>query len=137
LRLLVYTAMSYCCLQQYETISTGAADKKESPKKIAAGPTTIPPHSLMAFGLFLRLPGYAEMLIKQRLHAKFILRLVLGVRDGGEGTPILSSPVASALPTLPFTNLKVLFSIQFLFLNIIFNSFYQIFNISFLFDSLI
>ena len=81
--------------------------KKDKTKKTATGPTTIPPHSLMAFGLFLRLPGYAEMLIKQRLKAKCLLRLVLGVRDDGEGVPILAMAASRSLPTLPFTNLRV------------------------------
>lgn len=84
--------------------------KKESSaatKKTAAGPISIPPHSLIAFGLFLRLPGYAEQLIKQRTRAKSLLRLVLGVRDDGEGNPILATSLATSLPTLPFTNLRV------------------------------
>ena len=46
---------------------------------------TIPPHSLVAFGLFLRLPGYAEVLLKERKRAQCLLRLVLGVTDDGEG----------------------------------------------------
>lgn len=46
---------------------------------------TIPPHSLIAFGLFLRLPGYAEVLLKERKKAQCLLRLVLGVTDDGDG----------------------------------------------------
>ena len=46
---------------------------------------SIPPHSLVAFGLFLRLPGYAEVLLKERKRAQCLLRLVLGVTDDGEG----------------------------------------------------
>ena len=46
----------------------------------------IPAHSLAAFGLFLRLPGYAEVLLKERKHAQCLLRLVLGVTDDGEGS---------------------------------------------------
>ena len=46
---------------------------------------SIPPHSLIAFGLFLRLPGYAEMLLKERKMAQCLLRLVLGVTDDGDG----------------------------------------------------
>ena len=56
----------------------------------------VPPHSLLAFSLFLRLPGYAEMLIRgdskiaqlvhlQEKRAKYLLRLALGVTDDGEG----------------------------------------------------
>ena len=46
---------------------------------------SIPPHSLIAFGLFLRLPGYAEVLLKERKKAQCLLRLVLGVTDDGDG----------------------------------------------------
>lgn len=46
----------------------------------------MPPHSLTAFGLFLRLPGYAEVLLKDMKKALCLLRLVLGVSDDGEGT---------------------------------------------------
>ena len=52
------------------------------------------------------------MLIKRRVSAKCLLRLVLGVRDDGEGVAILASSVASTLPTLPFTNLKVSYSMH-------------------------
>lgn len=60
----------------------------------------IPAHSLAAFGLFLRLPGYAEVLLKERKHAQCLLRLVLGVTDDGEGS---KSENASQLSTLKFT----------------------------------
>jgi len=46
---------------------------------------SVPPHSLVAFSPFLRLPGYAEVLLKERRHAQCLLRLVLGVTDDGEG----------------------------------------------------
>ncbi|XP_041468480.1 baculoviral IAP repeat-containing protein 6-like isoform X2 [Lytechinus variegatus] len=69
----------------------------------------IPPHSLAAFGLFLRLPGYAEVLLKEQKKAQFLLRLMLGVTDDGDGGQILSSPLATSLPTLPFTVLVTLF----------------------------
>ncbi|KAI3362796.1 hypothetical protein L3Q82_001656 [Scortum barcoo] len=70
----------------------------------------IPAHSLAAFGLFLRLPGYAEVLLRERKHAQCLLRLVLGVTDDGEGSHILQSPSANVLPTLPFHVLRALFS---------------------------
>lgn len=60
----------------------------------------IPAHSLAAFGLFLRLPGYAEVLLKERKHAQCLLRLVLGVTDDGEGS---KSENTSQLSTLKFT----------------------------------
>lgn len=46
---------------------------------------SIPPHSLIAFGIFLRLPGYSEVLLKERKKAQYLLRLVLGVTDDGNG----------------------------------------------------
>lgn len=56
----------------------------EAPETIAAEPppikssvqtmSPIPAHSLAAFGLFLRLPGYAEVLLKERKHAQCLLR---------------------------------------------------------------
>ena len=49
------------------------------------GVAAIPPHSLGAFGLFLRLPGYAEVLLRDHKKAQFLLRLVLGVTDDGDG----------------------------------------------------
>lgn len=62
----------------------------------------IPAHSLAAFGLFLRLPGYAEVLLKERKHAQCLLRLVLGVTDDGEGSksqntesPVTSEPCSA------------------------------------------
>ena len=68
----------------------------------------MPPHSLAAFGLFLRLPGYSEVLLRDRKRAQCLLRLALGVTDDGEGGDVLSSPLATSLPTLPFQVLKQL-----------------------------
>ncbi|XP_076756528.1 BIR repeat containing ubiquitin-conjugating enzyme isoform X2 [Xylocopa sonorina] len=68
----------------------------------------VPPHSLAAFGLFLRLPGYAEVLLRDRKRAQCLLRLALGVSDDGEGGDVLTSPLATLLPTLPFQVLKQL-----------------------------
>ena len=62
-----------------------------APTTTASGSTpvgttaAIPPHSLGAFGLFLRLPGYAEVLLREHKKAQFLLRLVLGVTDDGDG----------------------------------------------------
>ncbi|XP_069689782.1 baculoviral IAP repeat-containing protein 6 isoform X2 [Periplaneta americana] len=72
-------------------------------------PPSVPPHSLAAFGLFLRLPGYAEVLLRDKKKAQCLLRLVLGVTDDGEGGDIFSSPVAGSLHTLPFQVLRQLF----------------------------
>uniref|UniRef100_F7FUX9 Dual E2 ubiquitin-conjugating enzyme/E3 ubiquitin-protein ligase BIRC6 n=1 Tax=Ornithorhynchus anatinus TaxID=9258 RepID=F7FUX9_ORNAN len=105
---------------EWVTIEQSGELVYEAPEAIAAEPppikstvqtmSPIPAHSLAAFGLFLRLPGYAEVLLKERKHAQCLLRLVLGVTDDGEGSHILQSPSANVLPTLPFHVLRSLFS---------------------------
>lgn len=50
----------------------------------------IPAHSLFALGLLLRLPGYAEALLKEGQKAVYLLRLLLGVTDDGEGSEYYS-----------------------------------------------
>ncbi|KAG8444151.1 hypothetical protein GDO86_009363 [Hymenochirus boettgeri] len=105
---------------EWVTIEQSGELVYEAPETIAAEPppikstvqtmSPIPAHSLAAFGLFLRLPGYAEVLLKERKHAQCLLRLVLGVTDDGEGSHILQSPSANVLPTLPFHVLRSLFN---------------------------
>ncbi|KAL7987488.1 hypothetical protein Chor_006407, partial [Crotalus horridus] len=105
---------------EWVTIEQSGELVYEAPETIAAEPppiksavqtmSPVPAHSLAAFGLFLRLPGYAEVLLKERKHAQCLLRLVLGVTDDGEGSHILQSPSANVLPTLPFHVLRSLFS---------------------------
>lgn len=56
---------------------------------------SVPYHSLAAFGLFLRLPGYAEVLLKDKRKAQCLLRLVLGVSDDGEGGQYFNRTVSS------------------------------------------
>ncbi|XP_066259587.1 baculoviral IAP repeat-containing protein 6 isoform X2 [Euwallacea similis] len=85
------------------------AVSSSSPSKSSGTISHIPPHSLTAFGLFLRLPGYAEVLLKDTKKALCLLRLMLGVTDDGEGGDIFQSPVASSLPTLPFEVLQKLY----------------------------
>ena len=46
---------------------------------------SVPPHALGTFTLFLRLPGYAETLLKDLHKACCLLRLALGVTDDGDG----------------------------------------------------
>ena len=58
---------------------------------------SIPPHSLIAFGLFLRLPGYAEMLLKERKMAQCLLRLVLGVTDDGDGGKVFKISILTSI----------------------------------------
>uniref|UniRef100_A0A8K9UWY4 Dual E2 ubiquitin-conjugating enzyme/E3 ubiquitin-protein ligase BIRC6 n=1 Tax=Oncorhynchus mykiss TaxID=8022 RepID=A0A8K9UWY4_ONCMY len=94
----------------YEAPETMAAEPPPINKSSVQTMSPIPAHSLAAFGLFLRLPGYAEELLKERKHAQCLLRLVLGVTDDGEGSHILQSPSANVLPTLPFHVLRALFS---------------------------
>lgn len=81
---------------EWVTIEQSGELVYEAPETIASEPppiksavqtmSPIPAHSLAAFGLFLRLPGYAEVLLKERKHAQCLLRLVLGVTDDGEGS---------------------------------------------------
>ena len=70
----------------YEAPETMAAEPPPINKSSVQTMSPIPAHSLAAFGLFLRLPGYAEELLKERKHAQCLLRLVLGVTDDGEGS---------------------------------------------------
>ena len=62
--------------------------------------STVPAHSLAAFGLFVRLPGYAEELLKDRFKAQYLLRLLLGAEDDGEGGKLYMSSTL-APPPLP------------------------------------
>ncbi|KAF0299310.1 Baculoviral IAP repeat-containing protein 6 [Amphibalanus amphitrite] len=60
------------------------------------------PHSIACFGLFLRLPGYAELLLQDQVSARHLLRLSLGVTDDGDGNEILRQPGSAELPLYPF-----------------------------------
>lgn len=91
----------------YEDIDEGLVTS--TPTKSPNSTQNVPAHSLTAFGLFLRLPGYAEVLLKDMKKAHGLLRLVLGVTDDGEGGDIFQSPIADSLPTLPFEVLKRLY----------------------------
>nr|KAG5700866.1 hypothetical protein BaRGS_012273 [Batillaria attramentaria] len=62
-----------------------APPSSQAHRHVTGAMPTTPPHSLIAFGLFLRLPGYAEVLLKERKKAQCLLRLVLGVTDDGDG----------------------------------------------------
>ncbi|XP_076233643.1 BIR repeat containing ubiquitin-conjugating enzyme [Calliopsis andreniformis] len=89
----------------HEVLEEGGSTS--SPRASSSAPY-VPLHSLAAFGLFLRLPGYAEVLLRDRKRAQCLLRLALGVSDDGEGGDVLTSPLAASLPTLPFQVLKQL-----------------------------
>ena len=75
-----------------QVVPMGTSSSSSCPAQGSAGgpamggpSAAIPPHSLAAFGLFLRLPGYAEVLLKEQKKAQFMLRLMLGVTDDGNG----------------------------------------------------
>lgn len=50
---------------------------------------SVPQHSLAAFGLFLRLPAYSDVLLRDKIRAQCLLRLVLGVTGDGEGSEFI------------------------------------------------
>lgn len=50
--------------------------------------TSVPQHSLAAFGLFLKLPAYSEVLLRDKIRAQCLLRLILGVTGDGEGSKL-------------------------------------------------
>ena len=50
--------------------------------------SAVPAHSLVAFGLFIRLPGYDKVLLQDRLRARYLLRLLLGTKQDGDGGKI-------------------------------------------------
>lgn len=53
--------------------------------------SSVPQHSLAAFGLFLKLPAYSEVLLRDKIRAQCLLRLILGVTGDGEGSKLLPS----------------------------------------------
>ncbi|XP_073817547.1 BIR repeat containing ubiquitin-conjugating enzyme isoform X2 [Musca autumnalis] len=81
-------------LEPNDDIYEDLEDPLSEPTTKQATITAVPQHSLAAFGLFLRLPAYSDVLLRDKLRAQCLLRLVLGVTGDGEGTP--------TLPTLPF-----------------------------------
>lgn len=82
----------------YEDLDDTVSDQNSK----APVATTVPMYSLSAFGLFLKLPPYSEVLLRDKFRAQCLLRLVLGVTGDGEGNEICSTSVAATLPTLPF-----------------------------------
>ena len=61
---------------------------------------TMPPYSFVAFGLFLKIPGYAKVMLKNRRQAQCILKLLLGANRNKEEEFGLS------LSTMPFESLR-------------------------------
>lgn len=65
----------------YEDLDNVSTDSSSKPLM------SVPPqHSLAAFGLFLRLPAYSDVLLRDKIRAQCLLRLVLGVTGDGEGS---------------------------------------------------
>ncbi|KAL5282756.1 BIRC6 family protein [Megaselia abdita] len=82
----------------YEDLEDTLIEPISKPQSI----TSVPQHSLAAFGLFLKLPAYSDVLLRDKMRAQCLLRLVLGVTGDGEGNDIYSLAIAPSLPTLPF-----------------------------------
>lgn len=61
---------------------------------------TMPLHAFIAFGLFLKIPGYASVMLRNRRQAQCILKLLLGANRNKEEDYSLS------LSTMPFASLK-------------------------------
>ncbi|KAM7359256.1 BIR repeat containing ubiquitin-conjugating enzyme isoform 2-T2 [Cochliomyia hominivorax] len=89
-------------LEPNDDIYEDLEDPLSEPTTKQATITSVPQHSLAAFGLFLRLPSYSDVLLRDKLRAQCLLRLVLGVTGDGEGNDIYSLSLAPSLPTLPF-----------------------------------
>lgn len=68
-----------------EDLLLGGSMKKPPVAQFKPSPG-IPPHSMAAFGLFLALPRFPEVLLSDRLGAQCMLRLVMGVTDDAEGS---------------------------------------------------
>jgi baculoviral IAP repeat-containing protein 6 (apollon) len=71
--------------------------------------SSVPQHSLAAFGLFLKLPAYSEVLLRDKVRAQCLLRLILGVTGDGEGSELnfscfsIDFPLISSPPQTTFT----------------------------------
>ncbi|KAJ8724125.1 hypothetical protein PYW07_008105 [Mythimna separata] len=72
-----------------------------------SGCTGVPAHALIALGLLLKLPGYADALLDEGARACHLLRLLLGVTHDEDGRSIAvgdgRSSGAGSLGTLPFS----------------------------------
>lgn len=76
-------------------VNTNTTSQTSKLKKI-----TMPPYSFVAFGLFLKIPGYAKVMLKNRRQAQCILKLLLGANRNKEEEFGLS------LSTMPFEALR-------------------------------
>ncbi|ESN99491.1 hypothetical protein HELRODRAFT_113622 [Helobdella robusta] len=73
--------------------------------------SSIPPHSLIAFALFLRLPGYSEILLKEKKKAQCLLRMILGVADEVSSLTFGGGMAGNLLSSFPFQVLVCLFDV--------------------------
>lgn len=69
----------------YEDLEDTLIEPISKPQSI----TSVPQHSLAAFGLFLKMPAYSDVLLRDKMRAQCLLRLVLGVTGDGEGSEYL------------------------------------------------
>ena len=67
----------------------------------------MPAHAFIAFGLFLKIPGYASVMLRQRRKAQCILKLLLGATSKEENE---ASEFSLGLSTMPFESLRELLS---------------------------
>jgi baculoviral IAP repeat-containing protein 6 len=63
----------------------------DNSSKMANPISSVPQHSLAAFGLFLKLPAYSEVLLRDKIRAQCLLRLILGVTGDGEGSKLIQN----------------------------------------------
>ena len=68
----------------------------------------MPPHSFVAFGLFLKIPGYAHCMLKNRKQAQCILKLLLGENGRKNG----EEEFGLGLSIMPFVALKDLLAVN-------------------------
>jgi len=64
----------------------------------------MPPYAFIAFGFFLKIPGYAKIILRDRKQAQSILKLLLGANKSKDDEFGLS------LSTMPFESLRELLS---------------------------
>uniref|UniRef100_A0A8D8CH63 Baculoviral IAP repeat-containing protein 6 n=1 Tax=Culex pipiens TaxID=7175 RepID=A0A8D8CH63_CULPI len=65
-------------------------------------------NSLAACAVFLKLPDYAQMLLRDKIRAQCLLRLIFGETGDGEGNEIVKLPLLSSLPVVSFETLRQL-----------------------------
>lgn len=76
-------------IEPNEEIYEDVDDSMDSSCKMTNVISSVPQHSLAAFGLFLKLPAYSEVLLRDKVRAQCLLRLILGVTGDGEGSKAL------------------------------------------------